>query len=772
MAYTINKFNGTELVVLEDGTVDTSTSLGLVGRNYVGYGEIQNENFVFLLENFANPNPPSRPVKGQTWFDSDNSLLHVYNGTEWNLIGSAVVASTGPVDPAIGTIWLRTTDNTLHIWLGVSWTFIGPEAVAGYGVTRARTTSLIDTSGVTHPVILLTINDVVIGIISSVAFTIALSNTVNGFLDLAAGLTLSSSTKVKGNLQGIADVALALGGQRKINGVIFDNTTDVTIKSTTTNKLIKGDYITGSDFDGSNEITWAVDASSSNIIGKVVVRNSQGGFAAGTITADLVGDVSGNVTSNSGTSTFDVIRANQFIGPTLSGNAFSSTKLLIARTINGVAFDGTANVTVTAAAETLSGSSINPSVVESNLTSVGTLTELKVSNAGLAVGTTDRFTIVANDTSNRATVGSTRGTLIVKALDNVAGDAASAGLAFYNSTSSISLGGDGLNLGGSIVPYNTLTDLGSTAQKFNRIYVDNVKGNSDTATLATRSTNLAGGGAGALPYQTAANTTAFLGIGSTGQILKAGSGNTLSWEDLIIGPLTPDAHISFKRTDNAAALATYNGIVPSTITVDATSNNIISTIVSRDSSGNFAAGTITAAFTGNLTGSVTGNASTATRLQTPHTINGVSFDGSSDITVTATDPTKLPTAGGTMSGFITLHSAPSASMHAANKSYVDSKLAYTVTYGNTVYSTAGYTNQVGSFNDGANYFDVFPPGGKSMANLLAFIPSIAVVHYAGGVDANDSIRCQWSNLGDRIRVWVQNTEQRSTPAANYLALWS
>jgi hypothetical protein len=59
-----------------------------------------------------------------------------------------------------------------------------------------------------------------------------------------------------------------------------------------------------------------------------------------------------------------------------------------------------------------------------------------------------------------------------------------------------------------------------------------------------------------------------------------------------------------------------------------------------------------------------------------------------------------------------------------------------------------------------------------MANLLAFIPSIAVVHYAGGVDANDSIRCQWSNLGDRIRVWVQNTEQRSTPAANYLALWS
>ena len=61
MAYTINKFNGTELIVLEDGTINTSTSLGLVGRNYVGYGETQNENFVFLLENFAHTAPPSRP---------------------------------------------------------------------------------------------------------------------------------------------------------------------------------------------------------------------------------------------------------------------------------------------------------------------------------------------------------------------------------------------------------------------------------------------------------------------------------------------------------------------------------------------------------------------------------------------------------------------------------------------------------------------------------------------------------------------------------------
>ena len=65
MPYIINRYNGQELVVLEDGTLDTTTSLSLVGRNYVGYGEVQNENFVYLLENFSNNKPPQGPVSGQ-----------------------------------------------------------------------------------------------------------------------------------------------------------------------------------------------------------------------------------------------------------------------------------------------------------------------------------------------------------------------------------------------------------------------------------------------------------------------------------------------------------------------------------------------------------------------------------------------------------------------------------------------------------------------------------------------------------------------------------
>jgi len=68
-----------------------------------------------------------------------------------------------------------------------------------------------------------------------------------------------------------------------------------------------------------------------------------------------------------------------------------------------------------------------------------------------------------------------------------------------------------------------------------------------------------------------------------------------------------------------------------TVTSNATSANTNSTIVARDASGNFSAGTITAALSGNVTGNVTGNASTATALQNARTIGGVSFNGTANI---------------------------------------------------------------------------------------------------------------------------------------------
>lgn len=68
-----------------------------------------------------------------------------------------------------------------------------------------------------------------------------------------------------------------------------------------------------------------------------------------------------------------------------------------------------------------------------------------------------------------------------------------------------------------------------------------------------------------------------------------------------------------------------------------------------------------------------GNANTATKLQTARTINGVSFDGTANITIA--DSTKLPIAGGTMTGDLILKGNPTADLMAATKKYVDDSVA-------------------------------------------------------------------------------------------------
>ena len=78
MAYTIVKSDGTVLTTIADGTINTtSTSLGLPGRNYAGYGQSQDTNFVHVTENFADTTPPANPLRGQLWYNTNNSTLYV-----------------------------------------------------------------------------------------------------------------------------------------------------------------------------------------------------------------------------------------------------------------------------------------------------------------------------------------------------------------------------------------------------------------------------------------------------------------------------------------------------------------------------------------------------------------------------------------------------------------------------------------------------------------------------------------------------------------------
>lgn len=139
---------------------------------------------------------------------------------------------------------------------------------------------------------------------------------------------------------------------------------------TTTNSLTAGSYLTGGSFNGSTAVTFAVDATDANTASKVVARDGSGNFSAGTITAAL------------------------------SGNASTATTLATARNINGVSFNGSADITVTAAAGTLSGNTLASGVTASSLTSVGTLTSATVSGDL----TVDTSTLKVDSTNNRVGV--------------------------------------------------------------------------------------------------------------------------------------------------------------------------------------------------------------------------------------------------------------------------------------------------------------------------------------------------------------------------------
>ena len=97
MSYILNKTDGTLLVTLVDGSIDTtSTDITLVGRNYKGFGEFINENYIKMLENFSSSSAPTNPLKGQLWYDTADARLKIFNGSDWKVAGGPIVSNKEP----------------------------------------------------------------------------------------------------------------------------------------------------------------------------------------------------------------------------------------------------------------------------------------------------------------------------------------------------------------------------------------------------------------------------------------------------------------------------------------------------------------------------------------------------------------------------------------------------------------------------------------------------------------------------------------------------
>ena len=198
MPYTLKKYDGTTLLTLQDGVTDnTYSSLTFIGKNVTNFGTIQNDNYLYLLENFANGIEPLNKLRGQIWYDTQNYTLKFYNGGDWQRIGTINITDIQPTTSHNGYLWFDTSRDQLYINVGTSSTnyqLIGPEKIPGFNETKLVSKTVKDIHGADQPVINIIINGETLATISTTEFFVDSSNTIDGITKIYRGITAKNYT--------------------------------------------------------------------------------------------------------------------------------------------------------------------------------------------------------------------------------------------------------------------------------------------------------------------------------------------------------------------------------------------------------------------------------------------------------------------------------------------------------------------------------------------------------------------------------------------------
>lgn len=203
MSYNLNNFDGRSFTSLDDGVIDqqASSSLYLIGKNVTSYGTYQNDNFLWLLENFAGTVEPVNKIQGQIWFDKTPGVLKpkIYDGTNWKTFSFSYAVTSFPTNAQLGDYWFDTTNEQLYVKGSSSFVLVGPEKVIGSTTkTKLESTAIRDASSVSHDCIVLYSNNQIIGVISSDAFLVKSTEAVYnaGITSIIKGITMVSTAVV------------------------------------------------------------------------------------------------------------------------------------------------------------------------------------------------------------------------------------------------------------------------------------------------------------------------------------------------------------------------------------------------------------------------------------------------------------------------------------------------------------------------------------------------------------------------------------------------
>ena len=408
-------------------------------------------------------------------------------------------------------------------------------------------------------------------------------------------------------------------------------TNSVALGTDTTGNYVATGAVSGNGLSGSASAegaTFTVTSNATNVNtgSTIVFRDASGNFSAGTITAAL------------------------------SGNATTATTLQTARTIGGVSFNGSANINLpgvnTAGNQNTSGNA----ATASNASLLNNISAVNLyNNMGGVHGNLTSFdaTTPSYDFGYRFVQGSTNGpgtggSQFYSWYIGIGSNFPATGTGSYGAMFAVDRN--------SSTPYLSVRyNEANSFDAWRRISA----GKADTLTTARTiggvsfngsaninlpgvntagNQNTSGNAATATTLQTARTIAISGDITGTATSFNGGANISISSAITAGAIVNADINASAGIVDTKLATISTAGKVSNSATT-ATNANTASAIVARDASGNFSAGTITAA--------LSGNASTATTLQTGRTINGTSFNGSANITTANWGTARNISLGGT-----------------------------------------------------------------------------------------------------------------------------
>lgn len=689
MSYIINNSRGNIVAVVPDGTVNQgATSLSLIGQNVTNYGTDQNENLVFLLENFAAPAAPTQPILGQLWYKSDEDNLYAYStANTWQVIANETYVQAQKISP---------------IFTGVPQ---APTATAGTANTQIATTAFVTNSP-----------------------------------QFSGSPTAPTAANGTANTQ-IATTAFVQNATNALGTMALQNFNSVAITGGTISGLAAPLPIASGGTSASDPVNARINLG----LGTIATQN-----------ANNVSLTGGTVTGVS----------NLSLANTTSGAVFSTGGSLSAVPVLPVALGGTA-------AADAANARVNLGLGSGATTNVGTIAIQNANNVSITGGTVAGITdlAVTDGGTGASTAASARINLGAAALGNNSDITAITGLTtplapLYGGTGASGLTPNALVVGNasstvkSIAPGNAGNVLISTGTE----WISNVF--PDAGGTVTSIGLVAGNGialTGTNPVTSSGNITITnAGItriqGPNSAVISSGvtfSGNGVAQSGNVFvfsstgaqGPIGPAGPIG--PTGLQGPTGPQGSTGPQGLT-----------------------GPTGATGPQGITGATgpTGPTYTLPTASTS-TLGGVRVDGTTITIAGQVISANFPTATASTLGVVRpdnstitisggIISAPSAAV------------PYTIVY-ESVKPIIGSTFKNGNkpFDAAYNYFDVFPPAGKTMSQLAGFMSSIGEISFAGDVDLNDVLTSGWFVLADRIRVWVQNSEMSAVPKGNYIAFW-